>query len=308
MSTPRSILRGRFAIGALCVVLIAAMPSTALAWGNEGHQVVALIARHYLHPAVRERVDALLQTDTSPLVRHNMADEATWADKWREAGGDLDASGHHRTAKWHYVNLELVRPSLSWACWGHHPLPRGVPASDGTWRSCAVDKIDQFEAELRSPATSPNERLLAVKFVLHLVGDLHQPLHAADNHDAGGNDLRVTGIARRPTSLHHAWDTVFVRDLSRNPQVLATRLIDRISAVDLQRWQRGTPADWAWQSYDLAKADAYGRLPPHTRRGTVRLDAAYVRQAKADVALQLSRAGVRLAWLLNQALGTGAMQ
>ncbi|TAM12459.1 MAG: S1/P1 Nuclease [Nevskiaceae bacterium] len=293
---------------AAALVLLALRPAPALAWGYEGHAVVALIAQHYLQPAVHQRVDAILAMDDSTLVKHDMASEATWADKWRGAGGDLDAGGrHHRTAKWHYINLELVRPSLNWACWGHKPLPRGMPASQGPWQSCVTDKTQQFFAELADPATPPQERLLALKFLLHFVGDLHQPLHAADDRDAGGNDVRVSGIARRPTTLHHAWDTAFVSGLGRGQKKIANQLIANIHNVDMQRWQRGTPQDWAWETWEIAKKDAYGPLPARRRGVTVKLSPAYVRQAQADVALQLSRAGVRLAWLLNRALGPQAL-
>lgn len=296
-------MRAPFFLATTLVLGLWLVAPPAWAWGYEGHQVVALVAQHYLQPEVRRRVDAILATDDSTLVRHDIASEATWADKWRDAGGDLDANGQHRTAKWHYVNLELVRPSLTWACWGHKPLPRGVAASQGPWQSCVVDKINQFQAELAAPDTSPRERLLALKFLLHLVGDLHQPLHAADDHDYGGNDVRVSGLGRRSTTLHRAWDTTFVAQLNRSPQRLADQLVARISTVERQRWQRGTPADWAWEAWDIARRDAYGPLPARRRGAVVKLDAAYVRQAQSDVALQLSRAGVRLAWLLNRALG-----
>ena len=83
------------------------------------------------------------------------------------------------------MDTELAQPDLASACFDHPPLPAGVPASQGPPPACVVDKIDQFTAELSNPATGASERLLALKFLLHFVGDLHQPLHAADDHDAG---------------------------------------------------------------------------------------------------------------------------
>lgn len=304
MSTPGA--HPAFRRAALLVVagsvglLTALFPTPSRAWGEEGHRVVALIAEHYLRPAARRRIDAILATDPEPKAE-DLAYQATWADRWRE-----DDPDGRRTASWHYVNLELVHPSLQWACWGHRPLPAGMPASQGPSRSCAVDKIAQFDAELAAPDTPASERLLALRFVLHLVGDLHQPLHSSDNHDHGGNDIRVRGIARRPTTLHHAWDTVFVRRLGHGPQQIARHLIQTITPADQQRWARGTPADWAWEAWRMARDDAYGKLPARHGRAAVTLDAAYVRRATADVKLQLSRAGVRLAWMLNQALDRDA--
>lgn len=285
-----------------CALYCSVLASPARAWGPEGHAIVALIAQREMAPATRAAVDRLLATDRSTLTAHDIASEADWADAYRDAGDDRDSRGHHRTSGWHFVNLELHRPDLDWACWHHPKLAPGQPASDGPARDCIVDKIDAFEAELASPVTPPAERLLALKFLLHLVGDIHQPLHAADNHDHGGNDVRVTGLGRRVERLHHAWDTTFVRDLGRDPGTVAAQLDRRITDAQRRRWRAGTPTDWAWESWRLARDDAYGRLPGG--RGVQRLDTAYRDTADTVVAQQLSVAGVRLAWLLDRALST----
>jgi hypothetical protein len=119
------------------------------------------------------------------LTGHDIASEATWADKYRDSDRDTTKIRYEGTREWHFVDIELVQPNLASACFGHPPLPPGAPASRGPPRACVVDKIDQFAAELRNPATTASEQLLALKFLLHFVGDLHQPLHAADDHDAG---------------------------------------------------------------------------------------------------------------------------
>ncbi len=276
--------------------------STALAWGSEGHRVVALIAQNYLDPQAKTAVDRILASDTDPLTGHDIADEATWADAWRDAGRDLDAGHHHRTSQWHFINLELSHPDFSYACWKQRPLPAGTLASQGPWHDCVVDKINQFEAELASPRTNPHERLLALKFLLHLIGDLHQPLHAADDHDHGGNDEKVSGLGHYRQRLHHAWDSTFVRDIGPDPQTVAAILIRDITPQDQHRWAQGTPTDWAWESWRIAKKDVYGRLPSSNHHHTEHLDASYIRNANKVVAQQLSKAGVRLAWLLNRAL------
>src|SRR6516225_4043340 len=94
---------------------------------------------------------------------------------------------YEQTRQWHFVNIELDGPNLDRACFGHPRLPAAVPASSSPAKACLVDKIEQFTAELSNSATAPGERLLALEFLLHLVGDVHQPLHAVDDHDAGGN-------------------------------------------------------------------------------------------------------------------------
>jgi hypothetical protein len=157
-----------------------------------------------------------------------------------------------------------------------------------------VDKINQFAAELGDPATSPSEQLLALKFLLHFVGDLHQPLHASDDHDAGGNKKLVTGEGAHPGNLHHYWDVAFVEGLGTDPRQVAAVLIGQISEPQQKEWSSGTPADWAMEAFALARRDAYELLPRRGDQGTYALPPAYTEQAVRDVALQLSRAGCGL--------------
>ena len=157
---------------ALAAALIAGLPREAAAWGDEGHEIIALVADHFLEPAVRQRVAALLATDDSELTRHDMPGEATWADKYAQSDRDTTRQRYDATYRWHFINLELAGPDLDAACFGRPALAAATPASQGPAEDCVVDKIDQFEAELAAPGTPPAERLLALKFLLHFVGDL----------------------------------------------------------------------------------------------------------------------------------------
>jgi hypothetical protein len=145
--------------------------------------------------------------------------------------------------------------------------------------------------------------LVALKFVLHLVGDLHQPLHAADNHDAGGNRKRVVAAGYRPGNLHHVWDTEFVERLGTDPRQVAATLTAAISDEQRQAWWQGAPMDWAMESFAIARQDAYGLLPEPSATGIYVLDTRYIEAAVQDVRLQLSRAGARLALVLNRTIG-----
>ena len=185
-------------------------------------------------------------------------------------------------------------------------MPPGTIASRGPADACIVDKIDQFEAELANPETAQEERLVALKFLLHLVGDVHQPLHAADDHDAGGNKKLVAAARRNPGNLHRYWDFEFVERLGVDPRQVAASLIGQITEQQRQAWSRGTPADWVLEAFALARDDAYGLLPQSSDHGIYTLSSAYVEQAVKDTALELSRAGVRLAFVLNQALARAA--
>jgi hypothetical protein len=278
----------------------AAWCDPSLAWGDEGHAVIALIAQHYLNPVTNRRVDALLAADPDPLTADTIAAAATWADKYRDTDRD---GARQRTRLWHFVDLEISSPDLDRACFGHPALPKGTLASDGPAQDCVVDKIDEFMAELKDPATDASERVVALKFLLHLVGDLHQPLHASDDHDRGGNDKRASAIGFKAGTLHHYWDTEFVDLLGADEKRVAAGLVSHISIADARAWSRGTPSDWAFDSFRIAKNDAYGRLPQPNARGSYRLQNDYVAMATRDVAMQLSKAGVRLAMLLNDALG-----
>src|ERR1700744_1432499 len=143
--------------------LMAAVPASA--WGDLGHQVTALIAYRHLLPQPRARLDALLASDGDPLTAPDFASRATWADKYRNS--------HRETAAWHFVDIEIDHPDLSAACFGFPALGAGQAASAGPANDCVVDKIDAFERELGDPATLQAERILALKFLMHFVGDMH---------------------------------------------------------------------------------------------------------------------------------------
>ena len=115
-----------------------------------------------------------------------------------------------------------------------------------------IDKIDQFSAELRDPHTAPDERRLALQFLLHLIGDLHQPLHTSDDHDRGGNDKKVDLPGFNTDNLHQFWDTDVVRRLGPRPERVARELNRGISTRQQREWSRGRPVDWARESFVVA--------------------------------------------------------
>jgi hypothetical protein len=274
----------------------------ACAWGDEGHEVIGLIAEAYLEPAVRARVQALLADDDTQLTAKDIAHEATWADKYRDSDRNSTKVRYNQTRNWHFVDLELDGVDVNGACFGRPALPAGTDASAGPAKDCVIDKIDEFTAELERPATGARERRLALEFLLHLIGDLHQPLHAGDDHDRGGNGKIVTAPEIAPGSLHHYWDTEFVARLGANETEIAQRLIAKITASERAKWSSGTPADWAMESFSVARSHAYGLLPAASTASHYELSSAYVSDATTVTAEQLSKAGVRLAHVLNQAL------
>lgn len=289
--------------GFLCMLALCCVTPTAYSWGDEGHEVIGLIADHYLEPAVRAKVIAILAGDATDLTPATHIDsEATWADKYRDADRNTTKQQYNQTRYWHFVDLELQHPDLKAACFGEPPLPETTLASAGPAKDCVVDKIDEFASELKKSKTSKQERRVALQFILHLVGDVHQPLHAADDHDQGGNLKIVTAPDIATNNLHHDWDTEFVNRIGPNAATIAQQLIANITDAQRRQWQTGTAADWAMESFAIAKGHTYGLLPATSQPNQYQLSAAYVTDATAVTQEQLSKAGVRLAFVLNQAL------
>jgi hypothetical protein len=270
----------------------------ARAWGDEGHEIIALVAQSFLTPDVRRKITALLSSDPDNLTAHDIASAATWADKYRDSNSN---GSRAKTRQWHFVDIEIAEPNLDAACFNHPVIPTGTPASNGPADDCVVDKIDEFAAELANPNTDLEEQVVALKFILHFVGDLHQPLHSSDDHDRGGNDKRVSAAGIRANNLHHYWDTEFVAQLGSDARSVASDLIGHISSGQEQQWQAGDSSAWAKETFEISKRDAYGQLPSPSSSGSYRLGDDYVTTATQDVSVQLSKAGVRLAVILNRA-------
>lgn len=283
-------------IAAAATLALSSTP--ALAWGDLGHEVIANIAYRHLTPVARAKVDALLASDPDPLTAPDFASRSTWADRYR--------TDHRETAPWHYVDIEIAHPDLDSACFGHPRLAADQPAGAGPAQDCVTDKIREFTAELRDRSTPQAERVLALKFLAHFIGDIHQPLHAADHRDRGGNCI---GLAPSPdghaTNLHAFWDSTVVRSLGRSSDEIAAKLDTQIRPADIEAVGKGTPEDWAWDTFQLARRDAYALpdQPTCNDQRSVALTDAYVATAERDAAMQLKRAAIRLAVTLNRALG-----
>ena len=281
------------------LLLVAILASgQANAWGDLGHKVTALIAYRHLTPRARTTLDALLASDPDPLTPPDFTGRATWADKYR--------STHRETAAWHFVDIEIDRPDIRGACFDFPAIGDAKLASLGPAQDCVVNKIDQFAAELASGTTPPPERLLALKFLIHFIGDVHQPLHIADHHDRGGNCIGLSRQHGQAANLHAYWDVDVVEALGDSPGQIADRLDRNITRGEKRKWAEGTAASWAMESFDIGRRDAYAlaTLPTCQRHGSVTLSAKYRAQAQKDAATQLLKAAIRMATVLNGALGS----
>jgi hypothetical protein len=303
----------------LGVALAALQPvRPALAWGPEAHRTIALIADRILQQsdaAVRGKVETLLKTDKdSRLTKNDIASEATWADVLRDKSEEARVA----TAPWHAVRLSGDTPNLGNACFGRKQLPAGYPASHGPQDNCVVDKILQFEKELQNPDTSPGERLAALQFLLNLAGDVSDPLLAIDKGDQGGRCTALQiGAAKAPVRLSVYWETTLSGEaIGHDPTQGAARLMAGVAPADAQKWATGDPADWAQDSYQVAKTVLYGFAADSaagkytfpaakgeqescSEVNLYRVGADYEAKVLAAVKQQLAKSGVRLAQVLR---------
>ena len=293
--------------GVLLAVLFTAQ--SVGAWGREGHRVVARIAARNLNQTARKKVAVILATNDAGL-ESAMAAASTWPDEIDKKKTD--------TEFWHFIDVPITGP---FAIAGLCPL-----------HNCVLDRIEELQTRLGtnakgftlaappSPARPMTSQELA--FLIHFVGDVHQPLHAANDGDRGGVCVQllhpiVHTDGSKTTHLHGAWD---------NDEVIAMANVlgseSAIVATLFQRFKNGAPvsqlmpADWAHESNDLARKDIYHKLhlPNHTAppgqcaAGIAKIDVGqpYLTGNVADVETQLMRAGIRLSNVLNQiCAGTG---
>jgi S1/P1 Nuclease len=264
------------ALVAAFVVLVASNVS-ALAWGYEGHRIIAEIAEQFLEPETAHRVRDLLAIEN----RTTLAEVSTWADEIRPQ--------HPETRRWHFVSIPIFPTAGE---------PSGYDAvRDCPQQECVVAKIEEFERVLADPQASQRQRLEALKYVVHFIGDVHQPLHATNNDDRGGNDVAVTFMGHQ-TNLHAVWNSAIIGPAVKGDErAYALRLAGDITLAQSQQWSAGNAVSWANESYSIAVHMIYGQLP---HSGT--LPDSYETEALPIVNQQLSRAGVRLAMVLNTCL------
>jgi len=242
-----------------------------MAWGAEGHEIVAAVALRELTLPARNEVGRLLG---GPVM---MIHDASWADEIRDARPD--------TGGWHYVDIPLSA--------GGYDAQRDC--GDG---NCVVAQIDKDLRVLFSHGLPDGVRAEALRFLIHFVADVHQPLHAEDNDDKGGNQVRVR-IGRERANLHKLWDVDVVDPLGPDPDTIADSITHDLSFSQRKDWQSGTPSRWANEAHAIAREHIY---PPLSGAREVRLPRDYAVREAPLARILLAKAGVRLAWLLNAAL------
>lgn len=251
------------AAAAAVLVTFSSLPVSASAWGNEGHQLIAVIAEERLTTVARAEVHRLLQIERSATL----ASVASWADDVR----------NRETARWHYVNFrrELgCRFDAKSMCAGG---------------DCVVAAIER-QAELLASSATDEARLHALKYLVHFVGDVHQPLHAGHADDKGGNTFQLQAYGRG-TNLHALWDTGLLQHWPGGVSALR---------VDVEREQIAddlvvSPTAWAEESCRIVES---GGFYPNTHT----LDPTYSQRWNVVVTRRIAAAAHRLASTLNRSL------
>lgn len=254
------------------LILVLSCSPTCLAWGREGHRLVAAIAEQKINRKAQSEVAQLLAPGET------LQSIASWADEVRP--------NRRETSTWHYINIPITaaRGGLSQYCAPTGCVPRIIP---------------EMMKRLQDRSLPMAERAEALKFLVHFVGDLHQPLHCGDRGDRGGNDV-ATVFRDRPGNLHSVWDTALLESMLAGDPGIKEKLGRKPGFFAALGMRGGGPDDWAWEAQALSRDVAYAHLPAGS---PALLDNEYATKAYPVIRKQIRRAGVRLARLLNEALG-----
>lgn len=264
-------------IAAAVYLAVGALPGWS--WGREGHRLTALVAEQYLTPEAKQQIVHLLGKDS-------LVDIAPWADEYRQ--------DHPETGPWHYVDVPKSQAQFD----RKRDCPVSKTNPDSPWRDCVTDRILYFEGRLGDTSLGTADRAMALRFLVHLVGDIHQPFHALGD-DRGGNGINVTFLASTTCgsyrcNLHGVWDDAIIDTQGLSEKKYTERLLQEIAANHWERLAGGEPTAWANLSHQYA-------VQAWVPNGAV-LTQAYENEEVKVVDSQLALAGLRLARLLNRIL------
>lgn len=280
-------------LAAFAALLVLATP--AQAYWEFGHQTVADIAYANVKPRTRAAIRHILATspllDTPQCPATTIESASVWADCVKQIKNPDGTSKFGYAYGWHFQDVNICQPfTLEEAC------------KDG---NCVSAQIEKDVAALKSPRTSPKDRVQALVYLIHFVGDLHQPLHAGEKGDKGGNDVAASyGIySPRRFNLHSIWDgTLAERAITSGPT-----LVRRYPAAVKARIAAGDVTDWSRESWQVARDTVYASAlhgdPCAPTPAHVTLTDADIARLVPAARLEIERGGLRLAKLLDKALG-----
>jgi S1/P1 Nuclease len=264
-------------------LLLAFSSIQVFAWGPKGHQVVGDVARARLSDAARKNVVALLGND-------DLAAVSVWADDVK--------SQRPESYGWHFVDIQKSSDGFSQPRDCYQPNEK-YPYSMTDHHNCVVDRINMFRDVLANKNAPQQDRIEALKFLVHFVGDIHQPLHAIDEA-RGGNDIHVvefgsTQCGKYLCNLHYEWDIGLIEHTGRSEAEYVSYVQQLAKANHLETRAGGTPEDWANESFNIAKKILI--------KDGAAVDEGYYKANIATIDERLALGGLRLAKLLNDTLG-----
>lgn len=294
----------------LCAGLIGlAFSVPAYSWGNSGHRTVCEIALRNLTPSAKAEVDRLLGAHPVIPVSQPRNRELGWACTYPD---NVVQGGPGRRSPEHFVNYprNILSVDLSLGC--------------GAANECVLTAITSDAALLRSRSLPDRHRAVALMYLGHWIGDIHQPLHASFADDRGGNDLRTTGLC--PGNLHSLWDTCILRQQAfgnaaepgpDDVRAVAAAWSSQVTDTDRAAWVSSAPWQWAAESYAIAIRPQtgycviangicrYSASQPTFVSGSQRaltIDSAYADAAMPLIRQRITQAGIRLAHMINLSL------
>lgn len=247
-------------------------PLQSMAWGPQGHRIAGQIADSHLTVKARAAVKAILGNESIAIA-------SNWADFIKS-----DPS-YNYLSSWHYVDLD--KP---------YTLPE---LQDFLKQDTTVDaytKLNFLIAELKKKNLSKENKLVYLHMLIHIVEDVHQPLHVGHTADKGGNDVKVTWF-NAPTNLHSIWDSQLI-DFQQLSYTEYTAMINHSTAQQRTEWQKAPISQWLFESSQIAS-----KIYSETKTGDSINGYKYNFEYIATVNQQLLKAGVRLAGVLNEILG-----
>jgi len=246
-----------------------------LSWGVTGHRTIGKIAENHLSAKAKAAVQELLGDQS-------LADVSTWAD---EVSSQPE---YKRTAPWHFLNLPL---GLSYM-----EFEQQVKGMTGENVYSALQTNEQV---LLDKGTTRTQKTEALKFIVHFVGDLHQPMHISRAEDKGGNTIQLN-YEGKGVNLHSLWDTYLLEHQGLSYEQLAEKY-DRVSARQIKQWQSDPLIKWMWESYEIS-SQLYAEVDRMNSRS---IDEAYYQAHIATIGERIQKAGIRLAGMLNELFKNG---
>lgn len=271
----------------LVCLLVLICGSSASAWWEDGHVIASKVAERNLSPEARKNLEKLLGPISISDTKICM-----FADTVRR---NPDFPQYKTSDTWHYVNRPVGEE-----------FSHKKHCADG---KCVVEKLEEFKKILGDATIESEDRLEALIFIVHLVEDMHQPMHCANRYDKGGNNLKVRypkATEGDRLNMHMVWDGKLVAD-AMDGLVLkdfVVRLDESMKEEDRKTWKLGTADEWAAENHRIAAEYAYKAADGTAlgKTGTIELDDAYVKRNTPIVRMQLQKAGLRLAAVLNECL------